>query len=533
MKSIVFSISIAFVLVSCVDNPSPETVNPNVIIILADDLGYGDLSCYNPESKVSTPNLDKLAKEGTLFTDVHSPSSVCTPTRYGLLTGRYAWRTRLKHKVLWPYAQPLIDDDRHTLPKLFKRQGYQTAMFGKWHLGWRWGIQDSVSYDYEKRKDGNWGGKGIDHSKVIKSGPNGAGFDYAFGVDYPNAPPYAWIENGQIIGPELVNKKPKEMFGSGGLMQEGWTFEQVLPGVMNKAKSYLDTVAHPFFMYLSLTAPHTPIMPNASFEGKSGAGDYGDFIVEMDTYIGEVIAVLKEQNKLENTLIIFTSDNGSPAKAADPFKKGKEFNRMAEVERRYQHFPNAPLKGYKAGLYEGGHRVPFIAYWKGQIAGGATSDALFGLQDLMATFHTFFNQPLPPNAAEDSYDISAYLMENRQDTMVRDHIIMHGEQGTFAIRKGPWKLIADHSSGGTSYKYRELLGTYVSELPGQLYNLKEDPTESNDVYTAHPKVVQELQSLLLKYIENGRSTPGEVTRNDPYPKPWKQVDYIRDSLIQF
>ncbi|MEM6379746.1 MAG: arylsulfatase [Bacteroidota bacterium] len=500
-----------FFLASCsngIENSATqEKVSPNVLLILADDLGYGDLSCYSDSTKISTPNIDQLALRGIRFTDAHTPSSVCTPTRYGLLTGRYAWRTRLKKKVLWPYAMTLIDKNRKTLPQLFKSQGYQTAMFGKWHLGWDWPVIDSTAYPWEKLIDGNWGGKGLDLSKQIKGGPASAGFDYAFGVDYPNSPPYSFIENGWLVGGVPEGKKPKNMFGSDGLMQPGWRHEMVLPTICNKAKSYLDTASNPFFMYLSLTAPHTPITPSDSFAGKSGAGDYGDFIVEMDTYIGELISTLEKKGQLENTIIIFTSDNGSPAKAGDPNIRSPDWNQFGALERMFGHYPNSPFKDYKSGLYEGGHRVPFIISWPGQIPQNEVSNQLFGLQDLMATFYAFFDQKIPTNTAEDSYDVSPYLFKNQQDLEIRDHIIMHSDLGSFAIRLKDWKLLADSSSGGFSFKYREMLGTYVSDQPGQLYNLSADPYEQEDLYQKNPKKVNELSELLSKYIENSRTAP--------------------------
>ena len=260
-------------------------------------------------------------------------------------------------------------------------------------------------------------------------------------------------------------------------------------------------------MYLSLTAPHTPITLSTEFEGKSGAGDYGDFIVETDLYIGQLIEQLRKNEKLENTIIIFTSDNGSPAKAGDPHRRSDEWNQFGSVERMFGHYPNAPLKGYKAGLYEGGHRVPFIISWPDHIPQNTTSDHLFGLQDLMATFYTFFNKEIPPNTAEDSYDVSPYLFQNQQDTVIRDHIIMHSDLGSFAIRVDEWKYLADSSSGGTSYKYREMLGTYVSDQPGQLYKLDSDPFEDTDLYKQDPEKVKILSQLLTKYMESNRSAP--------------------------
>ncbi|MEL7120503.1 MAG: arylsulfatase [Bacteroidota bacterium] len=483
---------------------------PNVIIILADDLGYGDLSCYSDSSKIQTPNIDQLAKNGIRFTDAHSPSSVCTPTRYGLLTGRYAWRSRLKRKVLWPYAMTLIEKDRKTMAHLFKEEGYQTALFGKWHLGWDWPVIDSTTYPWDKRRNGNWSGKGIDLNQQIKGGPQSAGFEYAFGVDYPNAPPYSFIENGWLVGGVPTQKKPKNMFGSGGLMQTDWQFENVLPTICQKAIEYVDTIQQPFFLYLSLTAPHTPITPSSEFEGKSAAGDYGDFIIETDLYIGQLIEQLRKEDKLENTIIIFTSDNGSPAKAGDPHRRSAEWNQFGSVERMFGHYPNAPLKGYKAGLYEGSHRIPFIISWLDHIPQNTTSNQLFGLQDLMATFHAFFNKEIPQNTAEDSYDVSPYLFQNRQDTIIRDHIIMHSDLGSFAIRVDEWKYLADSSSGGTSYKYHEMLGTYVSAQPGQLYRLDSDPFEDKDLYQEAPDQVNLLSQLLTKYIESNRSAPDYI-----------------------
>jgi len=295
----------SYVLSGC---NSQRSQYPNIVIIYADDLGYGDISCQNSESKIKTPNIDKLAHDGIRFTDAHSAAAICTPSRYSLLTGRYCWRTELQKGVLWSWDKPLISEERVTLPKMLKEIGYGTAAIGKWHLGWNWPTTDNIS-----AKENN--GENVNYSQPITGGPNDYGFDYYFGDDVPNFPPYAFIENDMVTKiPTVI--KPDSLFGEKGLMVKDWSLEQVMPEITRKAISYINKASEqgqPFFLYFPLTAPHDPIAPTKQFKGTSQAGLYGDYVQEIDWTVGQILEALERKNLDENTLVIFTSDNGSRA----------------------------------------------------------------------------------------------------------------------------------------------------------------------------------------------------------------------------
>ena len=507
MKSILlpFSILILGILFcSCESNNKRAKNNPNIVIILADDLGYGDPQVYNSESKIPTPNMDKLADMGMRFTDAHSPSSVCTPTRYGLLTGRYAWRTELKKSVLWAWDKPLIAAEEHTFPKMLKSKNYNTACIGKWHLGWKWPsnendgyINDTISigdYNLNGRND-LW--KKIDFSKPIGGGPLAAGFDYYFGDDVPNFAPYTFFENNKLT--EIPYQiKPKDMYGGPGPMAEGWKLEKVMPEITNRAVNYIEEQSlndQPFFLYFALTAPHTPIAPTEKFKGKSGAGLYGDFVHEVDWSVGEIIKALKQTGEFENTLLIFTSDNGSPQRDGVNMGGG-----IASVK-RYGHDPSRPWKGMKADIWEGGHRVPFIASWPGKIQANTVSDQLICLTDIISSVASILDISKAAGEMGDSYDISPILLGN--DKPVRESIVHHSIDGTFSIRKGESKLILGKNSGGFS-KSLKIKGIPVSS-EGQLYKLQNDPSEQHNLYDEKPAIVMELSALLNKYKNQGYS----------------------------
>ncbi|MBN1909834.1 MAG: arylsulfatase [Pirellulales bacterium] len=473
---------------------------PNVIFILADDLGYGDPGCYNPESKIPTPNIDRLAEQGMRLTDAHSASAVCTPTRYGILTGRYCWRTRLKKAVLWPYAMPLIERDRLTLPEIFKEHGYATICLGKWHLGMKWPRNDGrqTPADTDRLDD-----KVIDLGKPVLDGPCDHGFDRYFGVDLPCFPPYCFLENNHVVGPVPDRPKPRNMIGEPGRMQKGWTFERVLPMLGEKADEYIWRHAtqhpdQPFFMYLPLTAPHTPITPNKPFQGKSQATLYGDFVVETDAVVGRVLGALDETGLTKNTIAVFTSDNGSP---------GRNGHNMAgpygSCTRDSGHRPNAPWRGRKGDIHEGGHRVPLIVRWPGHVRPHSTNDALICLNDFYATLAALLGHDLPDDAGEDSFNMLPELLGKNLPGPIRTSLIHHSHLGKFAIRQGDWKLIRCQGSGSTF--------TEVPILPdapaGQLYNLKDDPQEKKNLYRERPDIVQRLSKMLDEQIKSGRTRP--------------------------
>lgn len=483
---------------------------PNVVLVLVDDMGYGDPQCYVPESKIPTPNIDQLADEGIRFTDAHSPSSVCTPTRYSILTGRYAWRTYLKKGVLGPYSKPLIEDDRLTLPKMLKEKGYNTALVGKWHLGMQWGTKNGEPLpvlwerDYDLSK--------IDHSKPITAGPLTAGFDYHFGVDVPNFPPYLFMENGRLLGNPTI-PKPKNMYGNAGMMIPGWKLEDILPKLTEKAVAYIDGHAKsnstkPFFLQLTTTSPHTPIVPAENFVGKSQAGPYGDLVHQTDYTLGEVMKALKRNRIEKNTIVIFTSDNGSPERAGDPHTHGPEFQTPGSVKTMFGHDPNAPLRGMKADIYEGGHRVPFIVKWPEKFKANTVSNETICAVDIMATLASVVNYNLSDTEAEDSYNLLPLFMGEKvgvekTGNTIREATIHHSVNGSFAIRKGKWKMIPQKGNGG--WTHGQSVKEAKNEPEGQLYNMETDAAEQNNLWQEYPEVVEELNSLLEKYKNEGSS----------------------------
>ncbi len=470
---------------------------PHIVYILADDMGYGDPGCQNPQSKIPTPHLDALASQGIRFTDAHSPAAVCTPTRYGILTGRYCWRTRLTKSVLWPWDPPLIEADRLTVPKLLKKHGYRTACIGKWHLGWDWPTTDG------KRPVSNSRGENVDFTRPIGGGPTTRGFDYYFGTAVPNFPPYCFIKNNRTVGLP-TETKPKTMFGHPGPMLPGWKLVDILPTLTQQAVDYIRDAAkqprRPFFLYFPLTAPHTPIVPAAQFQGKSDAGLYGDFVHQVDWTVGQVINALEETGLARNTLVIFTSDNGSPA------RNGKNASGPAgSVIKEFGHNPNRPLRGMKADIWEGGHRVPFIARWPERIKTGATNDELICQTDLLATCAAILGEALPENAGEDSYNILPALLSARRDKPIREAVVHHSGQGRFAIRQGRWKLITSLGSGGWS---RPRSAKPEPGGPrGQLYDMAKDLSERHNLWLESPDVVERLTKLLERYKSEGRSAP--------------------------
>ena len=489
--SVMRALLVVALVVSCW-TASAQAGPPNVVLILADDLGWGDLSCYAATSKIPTPNIDALAAEGMRFTDAHSPSAVCTPTRYGILTGRYAWRTRMKSQVLGPYNAPLIEPDRVTLAGLLREAGYATACIGKWHLGLRWATHEGgelplfwdLSYDQTQ----------IDLAGRISEGPLTVGFDSYFGTDVPNFPPYCFIENDRVLGEIPARPKPDEVYGRPGLIQEGWDLHDILPALRDRAVDYIETHEErepdrPFFLYLPLTAPHTPIVPNAEFAGMSGAGDYGDLVCEVDALVGAVLAAIERAGLAGETIVIFTSDNGSPGRAGDPHLRSPEWARVSAVERMFDHKPSGPWRGTKADIFEGGHRVPLIVRWPGRVPAGTVNSNLAGTIDLMATLAEAVGVGLPEGAAPDAASMLAMLRDPTAAT--REQLVLHSSGGAFAIRHGDWKLIEATGSGGwTRVEVAE-------DAPaGQLYNLAADPAETQNLYDAESERVSELRAML-------------------------------------
>ncbi|MGJ8656620.1 MAG: sulfatase family protein [Akkermansiaceae bacterium] len=476
---------------------------PNIIFILADDMGYGDVQCLNPErSKVATPHMDRLAKEGMVFTDAHTSSSVCTPTRYGVLTGRYNWRTELQQGVLWGFSKPLIAGDRLTVAGLLKKEGYNTAMVGKWHLGMtlptldgKTAIEGPKDTRKPKKTNVDWDGK-------ITDGPIDRGFDYLYGISASlDMAPYIWIENDRFVG-KVSNDAPAKP-------EPSFVKDQVLGEIGRKTVEYIakQDATKPFFIYVPLTSPHTPIIPSKEWKGKSGLGTYGDFLMETDHVIGEIMSAVDATGFAENTVVIMTADNGCSPAAKIPAlqKKG--------------HFPSAQYRGNKADIYEGGHRVPFIVRWPKLVKAGSQSDELICLTDLMATCADLAGASLPGNAGEDSVSFGPAL-KGEKIVSSRKGVVHHSISGHFSYRQGKWKLLLAKGSGGWSAP-RE--GKVAKDSPeGQLFNLEDDPAEQNNLYRENPEMVEQLLTQLKQDIANGRSTDGAAAKNDVEDiKLWK------------
>jgi arylsulfatase A len=467
---------------------------PNIVYILADDLGYGDVSAYNREAAWETVHIDALAGEGMVFMDAHSGSAVCSPTRYGILTGNYAWRTRLKNGVLWSYDEPLIGLHEMTVPKLLKNHGYSTACVGKWHLGLGWQILQP-------------GSDSVDFSKPVSNGPLQVGFDYFFGITASlDIPPYVYIENDRITAmPDRYTKSNSKMgWWRSGPTGSDFKHEEVLGKLTEKAVGFIDEHASknpdkPFFLYFPLTAPHTPILPSGQFSGTSGTNPYGDFVLQVDWTVGEILRAL-DRNQLENrTIVIFTSDNGCSPEA--------DFEELAQ----FGHDPSGGFRGTKADIFEGGHRIPFIIRWPGKIEPGSAAEQTICLTDLLATVAALAGDTLPREAGVDSYNLLPIVLD-QEETPLREATVHHSVNGSFAIRKGDWKLILCPGSGGWS---RPVPGSpEEADLPPyQLYNLKDDPGETRNLYPEKPDVSEELRQLLEGYKSTGRSTPVPVKSN--------------------
>lgn len=496
---------------------------PNIIYILADDLGYGDIGCLNVASKIHTPNIDKLAAEGMSFTDAHSAASVCTPTRYGILTGRYPWRSKLKSGVLGLYDPPLIEEDRLTIGQLLQQQGYTTACVGKWHLGWDWQLKTGTFFKDSLYKDHNseqvrWQLENlINFSANIENGPLTKGFDYYFGTDVPNYPPYCFIENNKLT--QLPDKiKPAGMHGHPGVMAEGWKLENILPSLTTSATTYIKEKAKtgkPFFLYLPLTSPHSPIAPADSFKGTSKAGLYGDFVQQTDWTVGEIIKAVRKAGIKNNTLIIFTSDNGSPA--TDGTGMYGELNSVNKLG----HYPSYNFKGIKADIWEGGHNIPFFVSWPGKVAKNTICEKTVCLNDLMATCAELLKVTLPDNAGEDSYSMVPLLLKKKENYQ-RSYTVHQSGNGYFAIRKDNWKLIMCAGSGGWSFPRPGKEETGLPEV--QLYEMRTDPEEKINLQALNPEKVSELKSLLVNCIRKGRSREGATQKNEenylPHTLKW-------------
>ncbi len=449
---------------------------PNVVFIICDDLGYGDVQCLNPEyGKIKTPHVNQLASEGMIFTDAHSGSSVCTPTRYGLLTGRYSWRTKLQKGVVQGFSPCLIAEDRPTVAGFYQAQGYDTAIIGKWHLNFEY-------LDPQSGKPLKAKGKALPPvGATIPDGPVHRGFDYFHGIHHARSME-AIIENGEVIEHDPV--------------------ENFLPRVTKKSVDYINSrkgKKKPFFLYVPLGSPHTPIVPTGRWVGMSGLGEYGDFVMQTDHAVGEISKALQAQGFSENTLVIFTSDNGC-SKAADIVGLAEQ-----------GHWVSGEMRGSKADIWDGGHRVPFIVRWPGKVASGSHCSQLICLTDFFRTTVDVLAAEVPAGSCEDSVSFLPALLGKQIDSQ-RAGVVHHSISGHFAYRVGDWKLLLARASGGWSSPKEKDMGQDSDEA--QLYNLAKDPREQNNLYNRHPDVAKKMLSQLVSDVESGRSVPGPQASND-------------------
>lgn len=480
--------------------PPPASSKPNILIILADDMGYGDLQCYNPEhGKILTPSMDRLAAEGMRFSDAHSSSSVCSPSRYSLMTGRYHWRTRLQSGIVDIFGEPLIVPERMTIGTLAKQQGYATACIGKWHLGWDWPIPKNQRPLFQIPKGNDEGAPTQAHlsawrdvfTQPIPGGPISRGFDEYFGTNAPNWPPFCFIENDRTVGipteflpPHLLKNN---LATKPGPALEGWQLESILPALGERAADFIarqTKAQRPFLLYLPLTSPHTPIAINDQWKGKSRLHYYADFMMETDALVGRVLEALEKAGAAPNTLVLLTSDNGK-----DPYTGASELEQKG-------HFSSGPFRGYKHSVYEGGHRMPFIVRWPLVVKPGSVCRQLVGQTDILATLAQIWGVKLPDNAGEDSFSF-LQLLKGAEEP-VRQSAVSTSAAGVPGLRQGPWKLILEADQ----------------QAKVQLYNLEEDPAETHNRAADEPERVAGMSALLEKLIVNGRSTPGLIQKND-------------------
>ncbi|MFP4027347.1 MAG: sulfatase family protein [Candidatus Brocadiia bacterium] len=494
--------------------------NPNIVFILADDLGYGDVACLNPRCRIPTPNLDRLASGGMTFTDAHASSSVCSPSRYGVLTGRYNWRSCLQKGIVGTYGPALIGREQLTVPRLLGQADYNSACVGKWHLGWDWPLE--MSEYFRPDRDNPTPQVTQDtldaweeaFSQPIDEGPTTRGFDTYFGVDVPNWPPYAFIEDDRLQGVP-TEYLPADLIGNNqasvpGPALEGWKLEAILPALRDRACDYIAESARkeaPFFLYMPLTSPHTPLAVNDEWKGESGLNLYADFVMETDDVIGDVLDAVDESGASDNTLVMFASDNGCA-----PYIGVPELEDMG-------HYPSAHYRGYKADAWDGGHRIPLFARWPKEIQADSKCAQAVCLTDLLATCGDITGKEIPEESGEDSFSILRLL--NGRDEMTREEVIHHSISGKFAIRTGKWKLVLCPGSGGWASPTDE--EAIEQGLPPiQLYDMEQDPGEQNNLESEREDVVEKLSNHLADLVNKGRSTPGKPLENDVEVDIWKR-----------
>lgn len=482
---------------------------PNIVLVIADDMGYGDVGFLNPNSKIPTPNMDRIADEGTSFTDAHAASSVCTPSRYSILTGRYCWRSNLPYGVLAGYEPPLIESDRLTIGSMLRGAGYATAAFGKWHLGLGFTAREGAEIDFTKPLPWPSPDKSfeeqIDFQARLWGGPIDLGFETFYGTSgCPTCqPPYGWIDGDRFVEPPDVYEDQFPYTGRPGMKSRSWSHRDADPVIAAKSTEFIENADpdRPFFLYMGLDAPHEPctddVIPEFAIR-KSAAGPRGDLVWLVDNIVGQVDDALERRGLRENTLLIVTSDNG-----ALPGDRILEANGR-EIYRDYGHAASGPWRGFKAHIWEGGHREPLIARWPGHVPERRSSEALVCLMDLLASIASLVRIPLPDDAAEDSFDLSGVLL-GRTDKSPRQSMISHSQKGVFSVRKAQWKVIFGTKGSGGWPPPRG--GPPDPDSPGQLYDLSVDPTEQDDLWAERKDIASELSDLLGEARSRDRTAP--------------------------
>lgn len=492
-------------------------VRPNIVLILADDLGYGDVSCYNDRAKVATPNIDRLAQQGMRFTDAHSPATVCTPTRYSLMTGQMAFRVPRGGTVFTGVGGPsLIAPGRLTLPAMLRANGYSTACIGKWHVGLTFFDKDGKPV----RDTGVDSVRRVDFSRRIEGGPLDHGFERFFGTACCPTTDwlYAFIDGDRVPVPPTApldkSRLPRHPYADdcrAGLIAPDFPMEGIDQVFLRKSREFLEehvrkTPGKPFFLYHSAQAVHLPSFPAERFKGKTQAGPHGDLIHELDFVVGELLATLDKLGLADNTLVNFTSDNGP------------ETTTVVHMRADFGHDGARPWRGVKRDNWEGGHRVPFIARWPGKVKPGTTSGQLTSLTDVMATLASIVGANLPADAAEDSFNMLPALL-GQDNAAIRPYMIQQAFGARYlSIRRGNWKYLDHTGSGGNNYEKSPQLRPFIlpdtaPDAPGQLYDLQADPGETRNLYHEHPAIVKELKALLAQSRASGRSRPQRPVTN--------------------
>ena len=499
MKNV--QIAIILLLLGASLATAEEPTLPNIVILYADDMGVGDVSYGDADAKIQTPNIDQIARQGMTFSDGHSSSGICTPSRFALLTGQHHWRRF--HGIVTAFGPTVFKEGEFNIARMLKKQGYQTGCFGKWHLGWDWDAIRKLGVTKKDRARAD----SYDWTKRFPAGPIDQGFDYYFGDGTINFPPFCWIENDRFLTiPTKPVMKSKPLAGGGtfrnGPMAEDWNPYDVLPTITQKAVDWIgdQDAKKPFFAYLAFNSPHYPIVPNKEFHGKSSAGYYGDFVIETDAMVGKVIAALEKKGVAENTLIIFTADNGVETHA---FERLKNFDQWS----------SGKFRGVKRDTYEGGHRVPFIVSWPGKIKAGSKSDEVISQVDFAATFASITGYSLGKNEAIDSYNFMPVLTGTDYEKPLRVATVQNTSR-TYALRQGDWVYFTKPSGAEqkerTHYLNHFGLTEFPDDAPGLLFNLREDPRQSSNLYDQHPKKVKAMSDLLKSYRNGKRCAPERI-----------------------